>query len=332
MLAGRRLGFVFACLMVLLQVLSVHALYEGMYCGTENCYDVLGVKRGEIDKKELGKICRTFLRKFHPDKNQDAQSDPVLKAQLQKDWEKYNVACETIRDEQSRKDYDYLLDNPDEFFYNWWFYHRPRVSTQVDAGLVIFCLLTLISLGQYYFINQSFDIQIHEILFTEDKLRHELNARAEREGHGKLLKNEKGKPLPKDELKQVLFNLYADDIGLSANIDRCEWTDVLWVRIFMWAILLPIYIFHAMKFFMRHVIMNSEYSDGEKEYMTRKRMLISRRNWKRHTQEYKDELIARELWKEECWKQYKEDQEKQMAEYYLSDSEMKRYKKQKKRQ
>jgi DnaJ family protein C protein 25 len=75
-----------------------------------------------------------------------------------------------LRDDESRKNYDYLLDNPDEFYRHWWYYHRPRVSTQIDAGLVIIVLLTLISGLQYYFINDSYRRQIKTILEYDDKL------------------------------------------------------------------------------------------------------------------------------------------------------------------
>ncbi|KNC87613.1 hypothetical protein SARC_00313 [Sphaeroforma arctica JP610] len=332
MLRNGLLGCVLACLVLLAQIADVQALYEGMYCGKENCYDVLGVTRGEIIKKDLNKVCRNKLREFHPDKNLAAQHDKELRAKLEKDWEKYSIACETIRDDDKRKEYDHLLDNPDEFFYAWWYYHRPRVSTTIDVGFVIIVLLTVISLGQFYFINQSFEISVNEILFDNDKLRHNLSARAEREGHGALLRNKKGKPVSKDEQKKVLYDLYADDIGLEANLDRYEWDDVLWVRLFVWIVKLPLFVYHTVKYFIRHWVMDCEYNDDEQEYMTRKRMLISRKNWERHTQDYKDSLIAKELWNEANWKAYREEQEEQVAAYFLSNSEMKQYKKQKKRQ
>lgn len=47
---------------------------------------------------------------------------------------------------------------------------RPRVSTQIDAGLVVVILLTLVSAMQYYLFNNSFAHQIKSILDADEKL------------------------------------------------------------------------------------------------------------------------------------------------------------------
>lgn len=42
------------------------ALVEGLYCGTEVCYDVLGVSR-EATKGEIARAYRQLARRYHPD-------------------------------------------------------------------------------------------------------------------------------------------------------------------------------------------------------------------------------------------------------------------------
>lgn len=42
------------------------ALVEGLYCGTEVCYDVLGVHR-DATKGEIARAYRQLARRFHPD-------------------------------------------------------------------------------------------------------------------------------------------------------------------------------------------------------------------------------------------------------------------------
>lgn len=42
------------------------ALVEGLYCGTEVCYDVLGVNR-EATKAEIARAYRQLARRYHPD-------------------------------------------------------------------------------------------------------------------------------------------------------------------------------------------------------------------------------------------------------------------------
>lgn len=43
------------------------ALVEGLYCGTEVCYDVLGVTR-EATKAEIARAYRQLARRYHPDR------------------------------------------------------------------------------------------------------------------------------------------------------------------------------------------------------------------------------------------------------------------------
>lgn len=47
-------------------VTSEAKLLEGLYCGTENCYDVLNVTR-QSTKSEISKNYRQLARKYHPD-------------------------------------------------------------------------------------------------------------------------------------------------------------------------------------------------------------------------------------------------------------------------
>ena len=42
-------------------------LVEGLYCGTEVCYDVLGVSR-EAVKLEIARAYRQLARRYHPDR------------------------------------------------------------------------------------------------------------------------------------------------------------------------------------------------------------------------------------------------------------------------
>lgn len=88
---------------------SAH-LMEGLYCGTENCYDVLNVTR-ESTRSEISKIYRVYARKFHPDNK--ATGDEL-------EFKRIANAYEILKDDEARKDYDYMLDNPEAYYQNYY--------------------------------------------------------------------------------------------------------------------------------------------------------------------------------------------------------------------
>merc|ERR1711902_398535 len=61
------------------------------------------------------------------------------------------TAYETLRDDESRADYDYMLEHPEEMWRNYYRYYRRRVGPKVDVRLVLAVTISLISASQYYF-------------------------------------------------------------------------------------------------------------------------------------------------------------------------------------
>lgn len=94
---------------VLIGFSSAH-LMEGLYCGEENCYDVLNVTR-DSTKSEISKNYRQVARKFHPD---NRETGDVVQ------FKRIANAYEILKDEEARRDYDYMLDNPEAYYQNYY--------------------------------------------------------------------------------------------------------------------------------------------------------------------------------------------------------------------
>lgn len=64
---------------------AVTALVEGLYCGTDVCYDVLGVTR-EASKAEIARAYRQLARLYHPDRFR--AGEPGLEGETQESAQK----------------------------------------------------------------------------------------------------------------------------------------------------------------------------------------------------------------------------------------------------
>ncbi|CAN8027886.1 unnamed protein product [Ixodes persulcatus] len=126
-------------------VAGAHGFIDGLYCGRENCYEVLGVGR-DTSKAEMARAYRQLARKHHPDmhKTQEAKSRATERFTL------IATAYEILKDDESRKDYDDMLDNPEAVYRHYFRYYRKRMAPRVDVRIVLAVTITVISVVQYY--------------------------------------------------------------------------------------------------------------------------------------------------------------------------------------
>lgn len=154
-----------------------YGLVPDMYCGLEICYDVLDVSytatKGEISKKY-----RKLAREYHPDY---LQSHGASKEEIEIGIKKFHtiaVAYETLRD--SREEYDYYLEHPEEYYYNYYRYYSKKIPN-VDVRIVIFGSITVVSVFQYISWMSSYHTAI-SYLAQNSKYRSAAKEEAKRRG------------------------------------------------------------------------------------------------------------------------------------------------------
>ena len=100
----------------------------------------------DSSREEISRSYRSLARKWHPDlhRSEKAKADATEKFRL------IAQAYEVLRDDESRKDYDYMLDNPEELYAHYYRYYRRLYAPKVDVRIVILVTITLISIYQYY--------------------------------------------------------------------------------------------------------------------------------------------------------------------------------------
>ncbi|XP_016348263.1 dnaJ homolog subfamily C member 25-like [Sinocyclocheilus anshuiensis] len=229
------------CLVFILGFSSVSALIEGLYCGIQSCYDVLGVSR-DASKAEIGRAYRQLARRYHPDRYQPGESDDSRET-AQQNFLLVATAYETLKDEELRKDYDYMLDHPEEYYSHYYTYYRRRLAPKVDVRIVILVTICAISLFQYYSWWSSYTEAIN-YLMTIPKYRIQATELAKQQG---LLnktkekgKNRRSKEEIREEEEQIIRDIIKNKIDIKDQEEQEEEmkmkmaTDSRWKRYRRW--------------------------------------------------------------------------------------------------
>eukprot|EP00095_Tigriopus_kingsejongensis_P002598 maker-scaffold632_size121914-snap-gene-0.23 protein:Tk02598 transcript:maker-scaffold632_size121914-snap-gene-0.23-mRNA-1 annotation:"homolog dnj-2 precursor" len=279
-----------------------------LYCGDQNCYDVLGVTR-DSPKSDLGKVYRKLAGKWHPDRFKSEEDKDVAG----KKFMQIAAAYELLRDDESREEYDYMLDHPEEMWQNYYRYYRRRMAPKVDVRIVIAVTISIISAIQYYSAWSNYEDAI-KYLVTVPKYRIQATEIAKEDGllkRDKKVDRGKSKEEIKDEEERVLRQVIEGKMDIHGGYAKPKLTDVLCAQI----VLLPWTAvswghFYG-RWFWKFGIQRQEYGEDEKLYVIRKFMAVSQGQFESMPVEEREEMLELELWKKEnftVWKQEKDDE------------------------
>lgn len=315
---------------IIAQVIGIAqaGLLEGIYCGKENCYDILGVTR-ESTKNEIAKSYRALAKKFHPDmhRNEDAKKEAEEK------FKSIATAYEILRDEEARADYDYMLDNPDEYYAHYYRYYRRRVAPKVDVRIVLFVTISIISIIQHYSAWQRYDSAI-KYFMTVPKYRNKAmdmaqqqqkNEEIKERGNGKKLKNRLSKSEQKEEQEKLIRKIIEENMDIKGAYAKPEIIDILWIQILIFPYTFVKYIIWYAKWFWNFTILRQPYGREEKLYLIRKLMKMGQHQFNAVEDDKIEEYLDLELWKNEHFEEWKLEQEEEMKKNLADNPRYKQY-------
>uniref|UniRef100_A0A1B6CRA4 J domain-containing protein n=1 Tax=Clastoptera arizonana TaxID=38151 RepID=A0A1B6CRA4_9HEMI len=292
---------------------TAQTVLEGLYCGAENCYDVLGVTR-DSSRNEIAKQYRKLAKKHHPDLHRDEND----KKNAEEMFKKIANAYEILKDDESRNDYDYMLDHPEEVYSHYYRYYRRRVAPKVDVRIVVAVTITIISAVQYFGSWQRYDSAM-KYLLTVPKYRNKAVDVAREHG---LIDYKKQKGKPKNEIKEetdaILRKVLEDNMDIRGGYAKPKITDILWIQIIKLPYIIVAYVAWFVKWHWKFSICKEPYGEEEKYYLIRKLMKLGEHQFEAIEEFEKKQFLTQELWKPdkfEVWQKKKEeDMKKQMAE------------------
>lgn len=297
--------------------------FEGIYCGKENCYDVLGVTR-DSNRNEIAKNYRALAKKFHPDRHRD----PQAKLEASERFKQIATAYEILRDDEERADYDYMLDNPEEYYAHYYRYYSRRMAPKVDVRIVIAVTITVISIIQYYSAWSKYESAITYFM-TVPKYRTkalEIAKDETKELQGKSKEKKKvSKSDQKIQMEKIIRRVIEENMDIKGSYAKPEIMDILWIQIIILPYTLCMYSIWYFKWIWKFTILRHAYGREEKLYLIRKNMGMGTHQFKNLDDATVEDYFDEELWIKENYIQWKEIQDEEMKKSLAENNKYKQY-------
>lgn len=310
-------------------------LLEGLYCGKENCYDVLNVTR-ETPVADIKKAYRKLARVFHPDKHRDE----LAKQEAGEKFKEISTAYEILRDDDSRNDYNYMLDNPSEYYAHYYRYYRRRMTPKVDVRLVLVVTITIVSIIQYYSLWQRYDSAI-KYFMTVPKYRNKAMEIAEQQkksdaatANGKSTssggvkakgRNKMSKSEQREELERTIRKIIEEKMDIKGAYAKPKISDVLWIQLIILPYTIAKYVQWYGGWIWKFTILKRPYGTEEKLYLIRKFMGMGQHQFDGIDDDEKEEYLELELWDKETFFEWKQEQEEELKKNMAESARHKQY-------
>lgn len=259
-----------------------------------------------------------MARLYHPDVHRGEENKRVAEEQ----FKQIATAYEILRDDGSRSDYDYMLDNPDEYYSHYYRYYRRRVTPKVDVRLVIVVAITVISVVQYFTAYQRWDTAIKHFV-TVPKYRNKAIEMIQQESKEKTegkktAKSKLSKTEQKDELEKQIRRIVEQKMDIQGGYAKPEIYDILWIQLVFSPYYIARYVVWYCSWIWNFTILRKPYGREEKLYIIRKYMKLGQNQFNLFDEETKENYLEMELWIRENFEEWKfeeeEEQKKQMAD------------------
>ncbi|GAB1598414.1 dnaJ homolog subfamily C member 25-like [Argonauta hians] len=307
---------------LLLCSFSVASAYiEGLYCGNENCYDLLQTTR-EATKGEIVKAYRSLARKWHPDRFKEEEEKATATAMFQKIASAYEI----LKDDEQRNDYNYMLDHPEEYYSHYFYYYRRTMAPKVDVRIVIAVTISVISVIQYLNAWNNYNTAILQ-LSKEPKYRIQATEIAKTEGllNTNRKKDRRKKEEIREEEETIIRKVIEQKMDIRGGFSKPKIYNVLWIQL----VLSPYYILRYLYWYIRWIwkfnVKKEEYGLEEKMYIIQTYMKLSSSQWEAVDEFDKENYMGQKLWIRKNFDVWKEKQEEELKARLAVSAKYKSY-------
>lgn len=302
----------------------------GLYCGLESCYDVLGATR-ESSKEDITKLYRRLARQWHPDRFPDKDK----KASATEKFRQIATAYEVLREDESRRDYNDMLDDPEQYYRHYYRYYRRMYGAKVDARWVILGTITAISFFQYFLMQSRYKeaidyfVSVPKYRFKAQELAKQKNLlpvsdkRSGRDASGGKRSRHKSKEEIKEQEEAIIRQIVEENMDIRGGFAKPDIKNVLWVQIFRSPIILYNYLYWYARWVYLFDYKGESFGEDEKIYLISKHLGVSEDHL--FMNEDVDNLLRQELWIKEKFDVWKKKREQEAREKLAEKPGYKRY-------
>uniref|UniRef100_A0A8C5B056 DnaJ homolog subfamily C member 25 n=1 Tax=Gadus morhua TaxID=8049 RepID=A0A8C5B056_GADMO len=276
---------------------TADALIEGLYCGTQVCYDVLSVSR-DATKPEIARAYRQLARTYHP-----TGSEPGTPH-----WpgRRRTALVRPLGDEDSRRDYDYMLDHPEEYYRHYYAYYRTRLAPKVDVRVVILVTSAPYPSSRYLVCCHQLPGHVpkYRIQATEIAKQQGLLNRPKEKGRNRRTKEE-----VREQEEEVITGHHQKQDRHKRRLPEAQDVGHPTVQ----AVMLPYVLVISASWYLSWF-----YREAEHHQMSQSQFDSLEDN-------LKETFLEKQLWIRENYEVYKQEQEEEMKIKMANDPRMKRY-------
>ncbi|XP_035789849.1 dnaJ homolog subfamily C member 25 homolog [Anopheles albimanus] len=291
---------------------------DQFYCGPDNCYDLLGVSR-ESTKQEIAKSYRQLARKYHPDLHHGAEQKLVA----EESFKKIATAYEVLKDEESRTDYNYMLDNPQAYYAHFYRYYRRK--TKIDVRLVVVVTISIISCIQYVSRWQRYDTAIKYFMSLPkyrnkalEIIKDQQSGGNKSSGNDARQRAKQSKAELKKEHDRQIREVIENNMDIQGAYAKPEITDILWIQLFLLPYTIGRYLLWLGRWIWKFNLCKQPYGREEQLYLVRKHMKLTQVQFDAIEADTVEEFLRQQLWIKSNFTRWKIEQEnekkKQMAD------------------
>ncbi|VDL88662.1 unnamed protein product [Schistocephalus solidus] len=303
----------------------------------------MGVSR-DADLSAIQKAYRSLARQHHPDKHATQERKVAAEQEFIKIATAYEVCLVfylllfsfilVLRDAEQRGEYDYMLDHPEEMYYNYYRYYRRRYTPKVDVRLVLLGAILVVSTIQYIGQRTKHN-QAVNFLVRDPKHRAKAKELALMEGRFHVKKRDVGRRLTREELKEredeVIRSVIVETVDLRGDCGVPSIRNTLLVHLLFLPFCLIRLIFWAIRWIILFFILRRPYGPEEQEFLTRWKLGFSQARWEGLDEDTRAQFMQLELWIPEKLLAYREKQAEELRIRSAESTNYKRYRRYMKR-